>query len=341
MLRRGLARCFSHAKEPVRVAVTGGSGQISYSLLFRIASGALFGPEQPVILQIYDLPQMQSALRGVVMELHDCAFPLVKEIIATDVLSTVLSDVQYAFFVGSKPRGPGMERADLLRQNGEIFVKAGEDLNKHAHKDCKVLVVGNPVNTNCLIAMHHAPSLPKENFTAMMRLDHNRALAQVGMHLNCQVKDIAKMAVWGNHSPTMYPDLNNAEAHGKSVKEQVEDKWVINEFIPVVQQRGSAIIQARKASSAASAASAAIDHMRDWALGSNGEWVSMGVPSELYNGAYGIPSGIVFSYPMTCDNGKYELVKGLELGDFSKEKLKITIDELVKEKESVQDFLKA
>jgi malate dehydrogenase len=324
----------------VRVAVTGGSGQIAYSLLFRIASGSFLGPDQPVILQIHDLFQAQSALRGVVMELDDGAFPLLKGVIATDVMSTVTQDADYAFLVGAKPRGPGMERSDLLKQNGEIFVKVGEALNTNARKDVKVLVVGNPVNTNCLIAMHYAKGLKKENFTAMTRLDHNRALAQLAIKTNSQVTDIKRMAIWGNHSSTMYPDITNTTVKEQAATNLVQRPWVVDEFIPVVQNRGAAIIAARKLSSAASAASAAVDHMRDWALGSNGEWVSMAVPSDLYNGAYGVPNGIVFSYPMVCANGRYELVKNLDLDAFSKDKMKKTIDELLKERQAVESLLR-
>lgn len=332
-------RSFSQ-KAPVRVAVTGGSGQIAYSLLFRIASGSFLGPDQPVILQIHDLFPMQAALRGVVMELDDCAFPLLKGIVATDVLSTVTQDADYAFLVGAKPRGPGMERSDLLKQNGEIFVKVGEALNTNARKSVKVLVVGNPVNTNCLIAMHHAKGLKKENFTAMTRLDHNRAIAQLAIKTNAQSTDIKRMAIWGNHSTTMYPDISNATVRTQAATALVQRPWVVDEFIPVVQNRGAAIIAARKLSSAASAASSAVDHMRDWALGSNGEWVSMAVPSELYNGAYGVPNGIVFSYPVVCSGGRYELVRNLNLDAFSQDKLKRTIDELVKERQAVEGLLK-
>lgn len=327
-------------KEPVRVVVTGGSGQIAYSLLFRIASGSLFGDHQPVILQIHDLPQMQGALKGVVMELMDGAFPLLHGVIASDVAATVYADADYAFLVGSKPRGPGMERADLLKQNGEIFVQVGESIDKYAKKSIKVLVVGNPANTNCLIAQSNAPSVPKENFTAMTRLDHNRALWQIANHLNAKVSDIGHLAVWGNHSPTMYPDLSHVTVKGKAVRSTLDNAWVEKEFIPEVQQRGTAIINARKASSAASAASAAVDHVRDWSLGSSNRWVSMCVNSDLYNGEYGIPKGIIFSYPMVCSNGAYQLVKNLKIDDFSRDKLNKTADELLKEKEAVVHLLK-
>lgn len=327
-------------KPPVRVAVTGGSGQIAYSLLFRIASGSFLGPDQPIILQIHDLPMMQGILRGVVMELDDCAFPLLKGIVATDVMSTVMTDADYVFLVGAKPRGPGMERSDLLKQNGEIFVKVGETLNYHAHKNVKVIVVGNPVNTNCLIAMHYAKGINKENFTAMTRLDHNRAVAQLAIKTNSQPTDIKRLAVWGNHSSTMYPDIMNTTIKGTIATSLVTTPWMVDEFIPTVQNRGAAIIAARKLSSAASAANAAIDHMRDWQMGSNGDWVSMAVPSDLFPGAYGVPTGLIFSYPVICENGKYNLVRDLPMDAFSFEKMKKTIDELLKERVAVESLLK-
>jgi malate dehydrogenase len=338
---RALSRGFSHHfKEPVKIVVTGGSGQIAYSLLFRIASGTLFGDHQPVILSIYDMPAMQGALKGVVMELQDGAFPLLHDIIASDDPATIYENADYAFLVGAKPRGPGMERADLLKQNGEIFVKVGQAINKYSKKSIKVLAVGNPVNTNCLITMTHAPTVPKENFTAMTRLDHNRALFQLANHLNVKVTDIGHLAIWGNHSPTMYPDLSHVTVHGHSAKSKIESAWIEKEFIPVVQQRGTAIINARKASSAASAASAAVDHVRDWVLGSHGKWVSKGVPSDLYNEDYGVPKGLIFSYPVITKDGNYSLVRNLAIDEFSKSKLQITIDELLKEKEAVGDLLK-
>ena len=337
-----LSRAFGQHQNhiPIRVVVTGGSGQIAYSLLFRIASGNLFGPNQPVILHIYDLPAMQQALRGVVMELNDGAFPLLNGIIASDLSSTVFAEADYAFLVGAKPRGPGMERADLLKQNGEIFVKVGQDIDKYSKKTIKVLAVGNPVNTNCLIAMTHAPSIPKENFTAMTRLDHNRALNQLALKLGKKVSDIDHLAIWGNHSPTMYPDISDLVVNGEHARGTIDNHWYEKEFIPVVQQRGTAIINARKASSAASAASAAIDHVRDWVLGSNNRWVSMGVPSDLYNEAYGVPKGLIYSYPHVCADGNYSLVKNLKIDEFSKTKLSITTEELLKEKEAIADLLK-
>ncbi|CAG9332000.1 unnamed protein product [Blepharisma stoltei] len=341
MLAKVLCRSFTAHKPPVRIAVTGGSGQISYSLLFRLASGALLGPHQPIILQIHDLPMMQQALRGVVMELHDCAFPLLHDVIATDVQSTVFTDVDYAFLVGSKPRGPGMERGDLLKQNGEIFVKVGEDLNKYAKKTCRVITVGNPANTNCLIAQSHAPDIPKQNFSAMTRLDHNRALSQLALKAEVPVTSVSHVCIWGNHSSTMFPDASHVKVSGNAGHAKFTQEFIENEFIPTVQQRGAAIIAARKLSSAASAANAAIDHMRDWTFGTHGGWVSMAVPSELYHGAYGVPDGLIFSYPLTIDgSGHYHLVRDLPTNSFVTEKLRLTIDELQKEKQEVQHLLK-
>lgn len=341
-----LTRAFSHHnhapyhKPPVKVAVTGGSGQIAYSLLFRIASGGFLGPDQPIDLAIYDLPQMQQSLRGVVMELHDAAFPTLNSLIATDVYGSVFDNVDYVFLVGAKPRGPGMERSDLLKQNGEIFVEVGKALDKHAKKTAKIITVGNPANTNCLIAMANAPSLPKENFTAMTRLDHNRALWQLAAKTDSRVTDVKNLAIWGNHSSTMYPDITSTKIKGKAAKDLVDHKWVVEEFIPVVQQRGAAIIAARKLSSAASAGSAALDHMRDWVQGTHGEWVSMAVPSDLYKGEYGVPEGLIFSYPVTCAHGVYDLVRGLKFDKFGEEKVKVTADELLSEKKAVEHLLK-
>jgi malate dehydrogenase len=284
---------------------------------------------------------MQPALRGVVMELQDCAFPLLKEIIATDAQSTVFTDIDYAFLVGSKPRGPGMERGDLLKQNGEIFVKVGEDLNQYAKKTCRVITVGNPANTNCLIAQSHAPSIPKQNFSAMTRLDHNRAISQLAIKTNTPVTGISNLAIWGNHSSTMFPDASHAKVNGRAGHEALTQDWISSEFIPTVQQRGAAIIAARKLSSAASAANAAIDHMKDWTFGTNGGWVSMAVPSELYQGAYGIPDGLIFSYPVTVDaHGSYHLVRDLPINNFAQEKLRLTIEELQSEKQAVQQLLR-
>eukprot|EP00357_Protocruzia_adherens_P036980 CAMPEP_0115038612 /NCGR_PEP_ID=MMETSP0216-20121206/43513_1 /TAXON_ID=223996 /ORGANISM="Protocruzia adherens, Strain Boccale" /LENGTH=271 /DNA_ID=CAMNT_0002419047 /DNA_START=292 /DNA_END=1107 /DNA_ORIENTATION=- len=270
------------------------------------------------------------------MELNDSAFPLVHDIIATDSASVAFKDIDVAMLVGAKPRGPGMERGDLLKDNGKIFIDTGKALNDNASRDCKVIVVGNPANTNCLIASHYAPDLPKENFTAMTRLDHNRALAQLADKTGVLTGDITKMAIWGNHSPTMYPDHNNTLVKGQSASELVDDAWVRDDFIPTVQQRGAAIIKARGASSAASAASSAVDHIRDWIQGTNGEWVSMAVPSD---GSYNIPEGLIFSYPVTCDNGKYEIVQGLEFTDFGLEKLEKTKEELLGERAAVENLL--
>jgi len=298
----------------------------------------MLGPNQPVILHLLDLPFAQTALKGVVMELQDCAFPLLDGIIATDNQSSAFKDIDYAYLVGSKPRGPGMERGDLLKENGKIFTDTGKALSDNAKPSCKTLVVGNPANTNCLIAASNAKNIPKENFTAMTRLDHNRALTQVALKANCKVTDIERLCIWGNHSSTMYPDLSHALIKGKPAKQVInDDKWIKEEFIPVVQQRGAAIIAARKASSAASAASAAIDHMRDWALGSNGKWVSMAVASD---GSYDVPQGVYYSYPCVTRDGKYEIVKGLPVDEFSRQKMDITKKELFDERAMVENLLK-
>lgn len=340
MLRGLTSRRLFAAKAPVRVAVTGGAGQIAYSLLFRIASGAFLGPSQPVVLHVHDLPHMQENLRGVLMELQDCSFPLLKGTVASDSLETVMQEVDYAFLVGAKPRGPGMERADLLKQNGEIFIKVGQALNTVAKKTVKVLTVGNPVNTNALICLHHAPSIPKANFTAMTRLDHNRALAQLAAKAHCHVTDIKKLAIWGNHSGTMYPDVSNATIKGRQADEVLDNAWISNHFVPTVANRGAAIIQARKLSSAASAASAAVDHMRDWVLGSRGEWVSMAVHSDQFNEEYAVPKGLIFSYPVICDEGHYRLVRDLEIDATEVEKIKRTTEELLTERKAVENLLR-
>src|SRR5574339_598990 len=298
-------------KAPVRVAVTGAAGQIGYSLIFRIASGEMLGKDQPVILQLLELPleKAQAALKGVIMELEDCAFPLLAGIVGTDDPEVAFKDADVALLVGARPRGPGMERKDLLLENAKIFTAQGAARNKVAKRDVKVLVVGNPANTNAYIAMKSAPNLDPKNFTAMLRLDHNRALSQLASKAGVAVAEIEKLVVWGNHSPTMYPDYRFATAGGASLKDKVADAdWNANEFIPKVGKRGAAIIEARGLSSAASAANAAIDHVRDWALGSNGEWVTMGVPS---NGEYGIPKDVMFGYPVTCAGGEYKIVEGL------------------------------
>lgn len=322
-------------KQPVRVAVTGAAGQIGYSLLFRIASGEMLGKDQPVILQLLEIPveKAQQALQGVIMELDDCAFPLLVDIIGTDDPKVAFKDADYALLVGARPRGPGMERADLLQENAKIFTVQGKALNEVASRDVKVLVVGNPANTNAYIAMKSAPDLPAKNFTAMLRLDHNRALTQVAKKTGKAVKDIKKLIVWGNHSPTMYADYRFATINGESVKEMINDQdWNANTFLPTVGKRGAAIIEARGLSSAASAANAAIDHMRDWALGSNGEWVTMGIPSD---GSYGIPKGIMFGFPVTTENGEYQIVQDLQIDDFSQERINITLNELEEERAAI------
>ncbi|QDX80468.1 malate dehydrogenase [Denitratisoma sp. DHT3] len=327
------------AKAPVRVAVTGAAGQIGYALLFRIASGEMLGKDQPVILQMLELPmeKAQAALKGVMMELEDCAFPLLAGMVGTDDPEVAFKDADYALLVGARPRGPGMERKDLLLENAKIFTTQGKALNKVASRNVRVLVVGNPANTNAWIAMKSAPDLPAANFTAMLRLDHNRALSQLAAKTGSTVNDIEKMIVWGNHSPTMYPDIRFATINGKAAPGVVNDEaWYKNEYIPKVGKRGAAIIEARGLSSAASAANAAIDHMRDWALGTNGKWVTMGIPSD---GSYGIPAGTMYGVPVTCANGKYERVQGLEIDAFSREKMDFTLNELKEEQDGVKDLL--
>ncbi|PWR21892.1 malate dehydrogenase [Zavarzinia compransoris] len=326
------------AKTPVRVAVTGAAGQIAYSLLFRIANGDLLGKDTPVILQLLDLPQALNAVNGVVMEIDDCAFPLLAGVVITDDPEVAFKDADIAILVGARPRSKGMERADLLAANAAIFKVQGAALNKAASRDVKVLVVGNPANTNAYIAMKSAPDLPAKNFTAMLRLDHNRALSQLAAKAGVAVSSLEKLAVWGNHSPTMYADYRATTANGESIKAKINDEaWNRDTFLPTVGKRGAAIIEARGLSSAASAANAAIDHVRDWVLGTNGGWVSMGVPSD---GSYGVPEGIIFGVPATCENGEYTVVKGIELDEFSKERFKITLDELLSEAEGVADLLK-
>jgi malate dehydrogenase len=327
------------SKKPVRVAVTGAAGQIGYALLFRIASGEMLGKDQPVILQLLEIPdeKAQKALKGVMMELDDCAFPLLAGMEAHSDPMTAFKDTDYALLVGSRPRGPGMERAELLAVNGAIFTAQGKALDKVASRNVKVLVVGNPANTNAYIAMKSAPSLPRENFTAMLRLDHNRALSQVAAKTGTKVGDIEKLTVWGNHSPTMYADYRFATVGGKAVKDLINDQvWNADVFLPTVGKRGAAIIEARGLSSAASAANAAIDHMRDWALGTNGKWVTMGVPS---NGEYGIPKDVMFGFPVTTKDGKYEIVKGLEIDAFSQERIDKTLKELTDEQAGVAHLL--
>jgi malate dehydrogenase len=324
-------------KTPVRVAVTGAAGQIGYSLLFRIASGQMLGEDQPVILQLLDITPAMDALKGVAMELEDCAFPLLSDIVRTDDPNEAFGDISYALLVGARPRSKGMERKDLLEANGGIFKPQGKALSDNAASDVKILVVGNPANTNALIAMNNAPNIPNERFTAMTRLDHNRAIAQVAAKTGTTVSDITKMTIWGNHSATQYPDLFHAEVKGQNAAALVNDQaWLENDFIPTVQQRGAAIIEARGLSSAASAANAAIDHMRTWALGSaKGDWVSMAIPSD---GSYGVAEGIISSFPVTCANGKYEIVQGLEIDEFSRGRIDASVAELVEERDGVKEL---
>jgi malate dehydrogenase len=327
-------------KAPVRVAVTGAAGQIGYSLLFRIANGDMLGADQPVALQLLEIPneKAQKALRGVMMELDDCAFPLLAGMLATDDPNAAFRDCDLALLVGARPRGPGMERKDLLAENAKIFIEQGRALNGAAEPDVKVLVVGNPANTNAWIAMKNAPRLKPENFTAMMRLDHNRAVSQIAAKIAQPVGAIRKVTIWGNHSATQYPDLFQAEAGGKKVWPMIDDQtWLESAFIPTVQKRGAAIIEARGSSSAASAANAAIDHVRDWLSGTpDGDWVSMGIPSD---GSYGIPEGVVYGYPVVCRGGKYEMVKGIEISPFSRARMDATHRELLEERDAVKDLI--
>jgi malate dehydrogenase len=327
------------AKAPMRVAVTGAAGQIGYSLLFRIANGDLLGKDQPVILQLLEIPdeKAQKALAGVIMELEDCAFPLLAGVTAHSDPQTAFKDIDVALLVGARPRGPGMERKDLLSANAQIFTAQGKALNAVAKKTVKVLVVGNPANTNAYIAMKSAPDIPAKNFTAMLRLDHNRALSQLANKLNKPVAGIEKLVVWGNHSPTMYPDYRFATIDGKSVKDSINDAtWNKDVFIPTVGKRGAAIIDARGLSSAASAANAAIDHIHDWVLGTNGKWVTMGIPSK---GEYGIPAEVIYGFPVTCENGEYKMVDGLEIDEFSRERMNHTLNELLEEQAGVKHLL--
>ena len=324
-------------KKPVRVTVTGAAGQISYSLIFRIASGSMLGPDQPVILQLLEITPAMGALQGVVMELNDCAFPLVHGVVATDKPEEGFENTDFALLVGARPRGPGMERKDLLTANAAIFSVQGKAIAAKASKDVKVLVVGNPANTNALIAQSNAKGVDPKQFTAMVRLDHNRAISQIAGKTGAAVTDVDKIIIWGNHSATQYPDISHATVKGAAAKSLVSQEWVEKEFIPVVQQRGAAIIKARGASSAASAASAAVDHMRDWALGTNGKWVSMGIPSD---GSYGIKPGVVYGYPVTCKDGKYEIVQGLSVDEFSRGKMTATETELREERAAIEELLK-
>tara|TARA_Y100001935_G_scaffold251091_1_gene252335 strand:+ start:204 stop:1184 length:981 start_codon:yes stop_codon:yes gene_type:complete len=323
-------------KKPARVAVTGAAGQISYSLLFRIASGQMLGPDQPVILQLLEIPPAMGTLEGVVMELDDCAFDLVREIHTTDNPNKAFEDVDFALLVGSKPRGPGMERKDLLEANAAIFSVQGEALNENSSQDVKVLVVGNPANTNCLIAQRNAARIPPEQFTAMTRLDHNRARGLLASKFNSHVSEVTSLTIWGNHSSTQYPDISNALVSGKSIWDSVDKKWLDSEFIPRVQQRGAEIIEARGSSSAASAANAAIEHMKSWNQGTDGQIVSMAVHSD---GSYGIEPGLIYSFPCVCEAGKWEIVQGLEIDTYGQEKMRLTEAELIEERDAVAHLL--
>jgi malate dehydrogenase len=324
-------------KKPVRVAITGAAGQIAYSLIFRVAAGDLLGKDQPVILQLLDIPDALEKLRGTVMEVDDCAFPLVAGVVATAKAEEAFDGTDYALLVGARPRGPGMERKDLLTANGGIFGPQGKALSDQASRDVRVLVVGNPANTNALIAATAAKKLDPKQFHAMVRLDHNRALSQLAAKTSSHANDIEKMIIWGNHSSTQYPDISHAVVKGRPAKSLVSQEWIEKDFIPTVQQRGAAIIKARGLSSAASAASAAVDHLRDWALGSNGKWVSMAVPSD---GSYGIKPGIVYGYPCTTSNGQYEIVQGLSVDAFSRTRMDATDKELREERAAIEDLLK-
>jgi malate dehydrogenase len=326
-------------KRPLRVAVTGAAGNIGYALTFRIAAGDLLGPDQPVILQLIEIPPALEALRGVAMELDDCAFPLLRGVVATTELAEGFEGAEVCLLVGARPRGPGMERKDLLSANGQIFAPQGRAINDHAARDVRVLVVGNPANTNCLIAAANAPGLDRRQFTAMTRLDHNRGLSQLAAKTGSHVDDIRRMTIWGNHSATQFPDLAHCTVSGRPAMERVDPAWYRDSFIPTVQQRGAAIIKARGASSAASAASAAIDHVRDWVHGTaDGDWVSMAVPSD---GSYGVEPGVIYSYPCTCRDGDWEIVQGLELDDFARERMAATDQELREERAAVEELLEA
>lgn len=323
-------------KQPVRVAVTGAAGSISYSLLFRIAAGDMLGKDQPVILQLLEITPAMNALKGVAMELDDCAFPLLAGIVQTDDAAVAFKDADYALLVGARPRGPGMERKDLLEANAAIFSAQGKALNDNASKDVKVLVVGNPANTNALIAQRNAPDISPRNFTAMTRLDHNRGMAQLAEKLDASINDVDGMVIWGNHSSTQYPDLSNTTVNDKPALEQIDRDWYENTYIPAVQKRGAAIIDARGASSAASAANAAIDHIRSWALGTNSKWVSMAVYSD---GSYGVERGLIYSFPCTCADGDWQIVPGIEISEFSQDKMKATEKELAEERDGVAHLL--
>ena len=323
--------------QAARVVITGAAGQIGYQLAFRIASGQLLGTNQPVILQLLEIPPALNALKGVVMELEDCAFPALKAVVATDKPEEAFRDADYALLVGARPRGPGMERADLLKENAKIFSVQGKAMNEHASRGIRVLVVGNPANTNALIAQRNAPDLNPANFTAMTRLDHNRALAQLAAKTGTHVTQIKRMTIWGNHSSTQYPDISQAVVNDRAARDLVSQEWLASDFIPTVQQRGAAIIKARGLSSAASAASAAIDHVRDWALGTPGDdWVSMAVPAD---GSYGIKDGVIYSFPCRYAKGKYEIVQGLPISEFSRARMDATDKELREERDAIADLL--
>ena len=324
-------------KEPVRVAVTGAAGQISYAMLFRIAAGDMLGSDQPVILQLLEIPPAMDALQGVVMELDDCAFPLLQGVVASDDPVTAFADVDFAMLVGARPRGPGMERKDLLRENARIFSVQGKALNESASRDVRVLVVGNPANTNALIASANAPDIDKAQFTAMTRLDHNRAISQLAGKTSAATTEISRVTIWGNHSATQYPDIHHAIIAGDRAVDRVGEEWITGEFIPTVQQRGAAIIKARGASSAASAAGAAIDHMRTWVQGTpEGDWVSMAIPST---GDYGIETGLIYSFPVTCSDGRYTVVRDLAINPLSEERMQVTEAELREERDGVKELL--
>ena len=323
--------------KPVRVTITGAAGQIGYQLAFRIASGQMLGSNQKIILQLLEITPALPALQGVLMELEDCAFPTLAGVIATDNADEAFNETDYALLVGAMPRGPGMERADLLEANAKIFTHQGSAINNSANKDAKILVVGNPANTNALIASSNAPNIDPSNFSAMTRLDHNRAKSYLAKKIEVTSTEIKKMIIWGNHSATQFPDLYHVLCNGKSINNEINHQWLIDDFIPTVQQRGAEIIKARGASSAASAASAAIDHMRDWALGTpKDDWVSMAIPSD---GSYGIEPGIIFSFPVKCENGKYEIVQGLDIEAFSRERINITEAELREERAAIEHLL--
>jgi len=324
-------------KDPVRVTITGAAGQIGYQLAFRIASGQMFGKDQPIILQLLEITPALPALQGVVMELEDCAFSTLSDVIATDDVNVAFKNAEYALLVGAMPRGPGMERNDLLEANAKIFTQQGKAINDNANQQIRILVVGNPANTNALIASSNAPNIDPRNFTAMTRLDHNRAIAHLSKKINTDSENIKKMTIWGNHSATQYPDIDHVTVNDHSIKNQITDAWLKDEFIPAVQQRGATIIKARGASSAASAASAAIDHMHDWVLGSpENDWVSMGVPSD---GSYNIEPGIIYSFPVRCHHGEYEIIQDLSLSEFSRDRMQITETELREERAAIEELL--